>query len=160
MEISTENYASEDTQHGRYLTFNLGHESFGLEISYVKEIVGMQPITKLPGAPDYAKGIINLRGRIIPVVDARMRFGMEAGEYTERTCIIVVDLRETPVGLIVDNVAEVMAIDDDNIVPTPSAGTGANHSAVKAIGKVGGDVKLLLECDHLVGAIEQIKLAN
>lgn len=140
---------AEDTQHGRFLTFELGHESFGLEISYVKEIVGMQPITKIPEVPVYVKGIINLRGKIIPVIDMCLKFGLELRAYTDRTCIIVIDIKEISVGLIVDNVAEVLAIDDSNIVAPPAARTGAYNQYIKSIGKAGNEVKLLLDCDKL-----------
>jgi purine-binding chemotaxis protein CheW len=139
----------EDTQHGRYLTFALGQESYGLEISYVKEIVGMQPITVLPEVPSEVKGIINLRGRIIPVIDMSLKFGKELCAYNDRTCIIVVEIRDISVGLIVDNVTEVLVIDDSEIVPPPSVKTGAHNEYIKAIGKTGSDVKLLLDCDKL-----------
>lgn len=139
----------EDTQHGRYLTFALGRESFGLEISYVKEIVNMQPITQIPEVPAYVKGVINLRGKIIPVIDMCLKFGLELSAYNDRTCIIVVDIQEISVGLIVDNVTEVLVIDDSNIVPPPPMKTGAYNSYIKAIGKTGNDVKLLLDCQKL-----------
>jgi purine-binding chemotaxis protein CheW len=162
VQIALENnlVLEEDTQHGRYLTFALGHESFGLEISYVKEIVGMQPITELPEVPAYVKGIINLRGKIIPVIDMRLKFGKELNDYTDRTCIIVVDIQDISVGLIVDNVTEVLAIDDSNIVPPPSAKTGAYNETIKAIGKVGNDVKLLLNCDKLFDTDDHNILEN
>jgi purine-binding chemotaxis protein CheW len=139
----------EDTQHGRYLTFALGNEAFGIEISIVTEIVGVQPVTPIPEVPDYVKGVINLRGKIIPVIDIRARFGRESVEYTDRTCIVVVDIRDICVGLIVDNVSEVITIDDADIVPPPDRQTGAQNRYIKAIGKVGNDVKLLLDCDML-----------
>lgn len=139
----------EDTQRGRYLTFALGRESFGLEISYVTEIVGMQPITQIPEVPAYVRGIINLRGKIIPVIDMSLKFGRKLSAYTDRTCIVVVDIQDASVGLIVDNVAEVLTIDDENIVPPPPAQTGAFNRYIKAIGRTGDDVKLLLDCDQL-----------
>jgi purine-binding chemotaxis protein CheW len=150
----------EDTQHGRYLTFALGRESFGLEISYVKEIVGMQPITQMPEVPAYVKGIINLRGKIIPVIDMCVKFGKELNPYTDRTCIIVVDIQEISVGLIVDNVTEVLVIDDADIVPPPSMRTGAYNNYIKAIGKTGNDVKLLLDCEKLFSSEELETLIN
>jgi purine-binding chemotaxis protein CheW len=143
-------FTQEDTQHGRYLTFALGNEFFGLEISNVTEIVGVQPITLIPEVPDYVRGVINLRGKIIPVIDARMRFGREPVAYDDRTCIIVVDIEDICVGLIVDNVAEVITIDDANVVPPPDWRTGVQNHYIKAIGKVGNDVKLLLDCDKLI----------
>ena len=139
---------SEDTQHGRFLTFALGEEVFGIEIRFVTEIVGMQPITVLPEVPAHIRGIINLRGRIITVIDVRMRFGMKEEAYTDRTCIIVVDIGDITAGLIVDNVAEVLSIQDDAIVPPPES-SGINHSYLKGIGKVEEEVKLLLDCEKL-----------
>jgi purine-binding chemotaxis protein CheW len=139
----------EDTQHGRFLTFALGEEVFGIEIRYVKEIIGMQPITRLPEVPDYIKGIINLRGKIIPVIDVRLKFKKEAVEYNDRTCIIVIETSDMSVGLIVDNVAEVIAIDDENIVPPPDARAGIQNRYINGIGKVGSEVKLLLDCERL-----------
>ncbi len=150
----------EDTQHGRYLTFALGQESYGLEISYVKEIVGMQPITVLPEVPCEVKGIINLRGKIIPVIDMSLKFGKELSAYNDRTCIIVVDIRDISVGLIVDNVTEVLVIDDSEIVPPPPMKTGAHNEYIKAIGKTGNDVKLLLDCDKLFMVSELSALNN
>jgi purine-binding chemotaxis protein CheW len=144
----------EDTQHGRYLTFALGKEFYGLEISYVKEIVGMQPITSIPEVSSSVKGIINLRGSIIPVIDMRLKFGKENMEYNDRTCIIVIDTQGVSIGLIVDNVAEVLSIDDSNVVPPPDRRTGAQTHYIKAIGKAGSDVKMLLDCNRLFEADE------
>jgi purine-binding chemotaxis protein CheW len=144
----------EDTQYGRYLTFALGKESYGLEISYVKEIVGMQPVTELPEVPVCVKGIINLRGKIIPVIDMRIKFGKTAIDYNDRTCIIVIDVQDVSVGLIADRVSEVLSIDDSNIVPPPSANTGAGNDFIKAIGKVGNEVKLLVDCKRLFASNE------
>jgi purine-binding chemotaxis protein CheW len=150
----------EDTQHGRYLTFALGNEAFGLEISNVTEIVGIQPITPIPEVPGYVKGVINLRGKIIPVIDVRLRFGKESMAYDERTCIVVVDIQDVCVGLIVDSVSEVISIDDANIVPPPDWRTGAQTRYIKAIGKVGNDVKLLLDCERLFRDGELSELEN
>jgi len=140
----------EDTQHGRFLTFSLGSQAFGIEIKYVTEIIGIQPITEVPEVPAYVKGIINLRGKIIPVVDVRLKFKKEPVEYNDRTCIIVIDIQNVSVGLIVDNVAEVMTIADENIVPPPDYKTGFQNRYIKGIGKAGSDVKLLLDCDKLL----------
>jgi purine-binding chemotaxis protein CheW len=144
----------EDTQHGRFLTFALGSEFYGLEISYVKEIVGLYPITQLPEVDPSVKGIINLRGKIIPVVDVRLKFGKAPVDYDDRTCIIVIDVQNISVGLIVDHVAEVLTIEDDNIVPPPNYRTGAQNHVIKAIGKVGNDVKLLLDCEMMFSGEE------
>ncbi len=148
----------EDTQHGRYLTFNLGEEVFGLEIRYVTEIIGLQPVTKLPEVASYIKGIINLRGKIIPVIDMRLKFGKEPAEYTDRTCIIVIDTQEVVVGLIVDMVSEVITIEDSDIVPPPDHRTGIRNRYIQGIGKVNGDVKLLLDCKLLLDGDETQEL--
>lgn len=140
---------NEDTQHGRFLTFAVGTEIFGIEIRFVTEIVGMQPITPLPEAPGYMKGIINLRGKIIPVIDIRLKFKKEPKEYDDRTCIIVIELTEVTVGLIVDHVAEVLMIEDENIAPPPDQRAGLQNRYLAGIGKVGSDVKLLLSCERL-----------
>jgi purine-binding chemotaxis protein CheW len=140
----------EDTQKGRFLTFKLGEEVFGLEIKYVTEIVGIQPITKIPEVPDYVKGIINLRGKIIPVIDVRIKFKKEPIEYDERTCIIVIDIDDMSVGLIVDNVSEVVTIKEENVVPPPSYKTGFENRYIKGVGKSKDGVKLLLDCNKLL----------
>lgn len=140
----------EDTQKGRFLTFPLGKESYGIEIKYVTEIIGIQAITEIPELPDYVKGIINLRGKIIPVMDVRTRFKKEAKEYNDRTCIIVVDIRDISIGLIVDNVSEVLTIPEEDIVEPPQMNKAFSNRYIKNIGKVGNDVKLLLDCDKLL----------
>lgn len=144
-----ERMAEEDTQQGRFLTFAVGSEIFGLEIKYVTEIVGMQPITPLPETPEYTKGIINLRGKIIPVIDIRLKFKKESKEYTDRTCIIVIEFGDITAGLIVDNVSEVMAIPDDAVAPPPDQRTGVQNKYIAGIGKVNDEVKLLLSCEKL-----------
>lgn len=150
------NMMEEDTQHGRFLTFSMGKEVFGIEIRYVTEIIGMQAITEVPEVPEYVKGIINLRGKIIPVIDVRLKFKKEPMEYNDRTCIIVIDISDLSVGLIVDNVAEVLTIGDEDIAPPPSSKTGFENRYVKGIGKSGGEVKLLLDCGKLL-ANDEIK---
>lgn len=140
----------EDTQQDRYLTFSLGNQIFGIEIRYVTEIIGIQPITEVPEMPDYVKGIINLRGKIIPVIDVRLKFRKEPAEYNDRTCIIVIDIHEISIGLIVDNVAEVLTITEENIVPPPDYRTGFQNRYIKGIGKSDKEVKLLLDCDKLL----------
>jgi purine-binding chemotaxis protein CheW len=140
----------EDTQKGKFLTFALGKEDYGIEIKFVTEIIGIQSITEVPELPDYVKGIINLRGKIIPVIDVRLRFKKPVTEYNDRTCIIVIDIKEASVGLIVDTVADVMAISDQNIVPPPDVKTGFNSRYIKGIGKVENEVKLLLDCEKLL----------
>lgn len=150
----------EDTQKGKYLTFSLGKEDYGIEIKYVTEIVGIQAITEVPELPQYVKGIINLRGKIIPVIDVRLRFNKEEQEYNDRTCIIVIDIHGIFVGLVVDTVAEVLAIKDEEIVPPPQLNSGYHHRFIKAIGKVGNSVKLLLDCEKLLEQEELVGLRN
>lgn len=143
-------YIEEDAQKGRYLTFSLEGEIFGLEIKYVTEIIGMQMITKMPEVPIYLKGIINLRGKIIPVVDVRLLFNKPEIAYDDRTCIVVVDIDSVLVGLIVDNVDEVLNIGDDLVAPPPSTKTGFENRFMKGIGKANGKVQLLLDCERLL----------
>ena len=109
----------EDSQHGRFLTFVLGDKGYGIEIRYVKEIIGLMPIMQLPQAPDYIRGIINLRGIIIPIIDVYVKFKKVAVAYGDRTCIVVIDANGLTVGLIVDSVSEVVSIGDDDIAPPP-----------------------------------------
>ena len=140
----------EDTQHGRFLTFTLEDEVYGIEIRYVTEIIGIQSITRVPEVPPYVKGIINLRGKIIPVIDIRLKFGREPMEYNDRTCIVVIDINEVTVGLIVDKVDEVLTIEDDGIAAPPASKTGFENRYIKGIGKFGGNVQLLLDCEKLL----------
>jgi purine-binding chemotaxis protein CheW len=139
----------EDTQHGRYLTFTLGEEVFGIEIRFVTEIVGMQPITRMPQAPAYMKGIINLRGKIIPVIDMRLKFQKEPIEYDDRTCVIIVEVDGLSGGLIVDQVDEVITISDEDTIPPPSYGKDMQNYYVANIGKVKDEIKLLLDCGRI-----------
>lgn len=140
----------EDTQKGKYLTFSLGKEAFGIEIRFVTEIIGLQSITDVPELPDYVKGIINLRGKIIPVVDVRLRFKKEPNKYNDRTCIIVIDVNNLSVGLIVDTVSDVVSINDNNIVPPPQLSNSYHNKYIKCIGKIGTNVNLLLDCEKLL----------
>jgi len=144
----------EDTQKGKFLTFSVGREAYGIEIKFVTEIIGIQDITEVPELPNYVKGIINLRGKIIPVIDVRLRFKKQPKEYNDRTCIVVIEIKDISIGLIVDNVAEVINIDDNNIVPPPDIKTGFHNRYVRGIGKVGNEVKLLLDCDKLLNEDE------
>lgn len=139
---------AEDTQKGKFLTFLLGDEVYGIEIAIVIEIIGLHPITEMPQMPPYVRGIINLRGKIIPVVDLRLKFKKDFKEYNSRTCIVVVNIRDTLIGLIVDSVVEVVYIADENIVVPPNVNVISNKY-VKSIGKVGDKVKLLLDCEKI-----------
>ena len=140
----------EDTQKGRFLTFSLGNESYGIEIKYVTEIIGIQTITVIPELPEYVKGVINLRGKIIPVMDVRLRFKKEAKEYNDRTCVIVIDINDISIGLIVDSVSEVLTIPEEDIVEPPKMNKSFSNRYIKNIGKVENGVKLLLDCEKLL----------
>ncbi len=140
---------AEDTQQNRYLTFLLGEEVYGIAIGNVIEIIGVLPVTPLPGAPDYLKGIMNLRGKIVPVIDVRLKFKKPAVEYTERTCIVVVEVQEMTVGLLIDEVSEVLSIDAQEIAPPPSL-KDVRSRYVSGISKTDGKVKLLLDCAALL----------
>lgn len=142
----------EDSQKGKFMTFQTGKEYFGISIGYVNEIIAMQPITAIPEVEDYIKGLINLRGKIIPVIDVRVRFKMEPKEYTDRTCIIVIDVKSTVVGLIVEKIAEVDTIVDDDIIPPPKLGHKENeqNKYVYGLAKTGDTVKLLIDPEKLI----------
>lgn len=144
----------EDTQKGKFLTFVIGNESYGIGIEFVTEIIGILPITEIPELPEYIRGIINLRGEIIPVMDIRLRFKKSMREYNERTCIVVVDIKQKAVGLIVDSVAEVITIPDEDIVPPPTLSDTYTNRYIKGIGKVANEVKLLLDCEKLLSKDE------
>jgi purine-binding chemotaxis protein CheW len=145
-----ETLTAEDTQKDMFLTFLIGEVTYGIDISLVTEIVGLQPITELPDLPGYLKGIINLRGRIIPVLDVRLRFKQAARDYNERTCIIIVTSGGLNLGLIVDTVAEVVNIPETDIEAPPAMQGVTANPFIKAIAKVEDQVKLLLNCDRLL----------
>ncbi len=140
----------EDTQEGKYLTFTLGREEYGIEIRNVTEIIGIQSVTDLPDTPNFVKGVINLRGRVIPVIDVRLRFGLEEKEHTDRTCIIVVNIRNMTVGLIVDTVSEVIDIPDKDVEPPPRVNGSSGGRYIQGLGKVGKSVKILLDTHKLL----------
>lgn len=135
-----------------YMTFKTGDEYFGISINHVNEIVGMQPITKVPEVENYIRGLINLRGKIIPVIDVRMRFQLEPLPYTDRTCIIVINVKNTVVGLIVEKIDEVITVNKDNIIPPPSLSHSKNDSNryVCGLAKTEDSVKLLLDPERLI----------
>ncbi len=141
---------------GKYLTFVLNEEEYGIGILKIKEIIGMMPITTVPQTPDFVKGVINLRGKVIPIVDLRARFGMDTIDYTERTCIIVVEI-EGPagmmmIGIVVDAVSEVLNIKGEHIEDTPTFGTKLNTDYILGMAKIEGGVKILLDIDQVLSA--------
>lgn len=140
----------EDTQENKFLTFRVGKEDYGIEIRYVTEIVGIQKITEVPDMPDYVKGVINLRGNVIPVVDVRLMFRMQPFDYDDRTCVIVVTIAESPIGLVVDTVKEVVSILPDRISPAPQMNKGKMGRYVNGIGRMDEEVVILLAIDKLL----------
>ena len=151
-EVLEEVMEEEDTQKGKFMTFRTGNEYYGISISYVNEIIVMQPITAIPEAEDYIKGLINLRGKIIPVIDVRIRFEMSQKDYTDRTCIIVINVKSTTIGLIVEEIAEVDTIMDSDIMPPPTLGHKGKeqNKYVYGLAKTGDTVKLLLDPERLI----------
>lgn len=141
---------NEDTQEGKFLSFRIGNEVYGIEIRHVTEIVGIQKITEVPDMPVYVKGVINLRGSVIPVVDVRLRFNMLPRDYDDRTCVIVVSINESPIGLVVDAVREVISILPDQISPPPSVSKGEVTRYIQGIGRFDQDVIILLAMDELL----------
>ena len=149
----------EDTQEDKDLTFVLNREEYGIEIKHVIEIIGIQNITSVPDMPSYIKGVINLRGKVIPVMDVRMRFSISEQAYNERTCIIVITVNEQLVGLIVDEVSEVLDIPKSLVEPPPKVSRGAGNKFVHGMGKVGDAVKILLNADKLLFEEDLEKIA-
>jgi purine-binding chemotaxis protein CheW len=147
-----------DSRAGKYLTFFLGNEEYGIEILKVHEIIGLMPITPVPRTPNFIKGVINLRGKVIPTVDLRIKFGMEAVQQTDETCIIVVQTHGIEMGTIVDKVSEVLNISADDIEDTPSFGASVNTDYILGIGKASGKVRLLLDIDKVLASQEIIQI--
>ncbi|MBF0201529.1 MAG: purine-binding chemotaxis protein CheW [Desulfamplus sp.] len=149
----TENICEKE---GKYLTFSLAGEEYGIGILQVKEIIGMMPITTVPRTPDFVKGVINLRGKVIPVIDLRLRFSIEESRYTERTCIIVVEISGTHgdmvIGIVVDSVSEVLNIKKEQIEPSPSFGTSLDSEYILGMAKLDNGVKILLDINKVLGA--------
>lgn len=141
----------EDTLANKYLLFNLGRESYGIGIANVTDIIEMQKITDVPDMPKFVRGVINLRGKVIPVIDLRIRFGLEEREYDDRTCIIIVHIHGASLGFIVDTVSEVHEILPKNIDPPPSfKGGGLKERYISGLGKIGEEVKILLDVDRIL----------
>jgi len=142
------------SREGKYLTFSLAGEEYGIGILKVKEIIGVMPVTPVPGTPEHIKGVINLRGKVIPVVDLRLKFGMERAESTERTCIIVVEIssrgNKIAMGIVVDSVSEVVNIKIAEIEDTPNFGAKLDTAYILGMAKIGQGVKILLDIDKVM----------
>ncbi len=149
---------------GKYLTFSMADEEYGVSILKIKEIIGMMPITTVPQTPEFIKGVINLRGKVIPVVDLRLKFGMDSIDYTERTCIIVVETEGSTgtvqIGIVVDSVSEVLNIKGDDIEETPTFGASLNTDYILGMAKMEGGVKILLDIDRVLSTKEVAVLEN
>jgi len=144
---------------GKYLTFRLADEEFGVEILTVREINGVGDITAVPGMPKYVKGVINLRGKVVPVIDLRLKFGLPEIAHTEQTCIIVVDVGRD-MGMIVDTVSEVLDIDGKDIEPPPTIAGLRNAGSILGMGKVGESVKILLNIRRVLAREELARIAS
>lgn len=146
----TQTVSSTSTKAGKYLTFTLDREEYGLEILKVREIIGVMAITAVPRTPDYVKGVINLRGKVIPVIDLRLKFGMPEAEHTEQTCIIVVQVGTMEMGIIVDEVSEVLDIAGEHIEPAPAFGVNVDTEFILGMGKTEQRVTILLDIDKVL----------
>ena len=142
----------------KYLTFSLAKEEYGIGILKIKEIIGLMPITPVPRTPEFVKGVINLRGKVIPVIDLRLRFGLHAEDYTDRTCIVVVEIRGAStvveIGIVVDSVSEVLNITPADIEPSPVFGGDIETDYIAGMAKVDGRVKILLDIDRVLSPDE------
>ena len=136
-----------------YMVFVINNQKYALSSKYITEIIEILPITKVPFLPEYMKGIINLRSTIIPVMDARMRFGMEPIEYSERTCIIIIENEANKIGLIVDAVNEVLTIPPKQIMESTKEKNDLKESFVNGISQINNDIQLILDCDSLVNMV-------
>ena len=148
-------------QENKYLLCNIGNEIYGIMIGYVTDIIELQPITRIPDMPAYVKGVINLRNRIIPVIDLRLRFSIDPKDYDDRTCIIVINVGELSVGFIVDTVTEVKEIPDGDITDPPKFNeAGINASYIAGLGKVNDEVKILLDVEQILSHYDIQLLQN
>ena len=149
---------------GKYLTFSLAGEEYGIGILKVKEIIGMMPVTHVPQTPEFVKGVINLRGKVIPVVDLRLRFALEAAAYTERTCIIVVEVAgaggSVMMGIVVDAVSEVLNIRGADIENTPAFGVRLNTDFILGMAKAAGGIKILLDIDKVLSSEDIVAIRH
>jgi purine-binding chemotaxis protein CheW len=152
-EMANQGLGASDEREGKYLTFTLAEEEYGIGILKVREIIGMMPITSVPQTPSFVRGVINLRGKVIPVVDLRLKFGMEELDYNERTSIIVVEVRggagNIQIGIVVDSVSEVVNIKGPEIEDTPTFGTRLDTDYILGMAKMEGGVKILLDIDRV-----------
>lgn len=139
---------------GKYLTFVLCGEEYGIEILKVREIIGIMKITPVPQTPNHIKGVINLRGKVVPVIDLRLKFGFQEREYTKETCIIVIEVKNILTGIIVDTVSEVLDVHSEELEPPPHLGNSVNTEILVGMAKIKNKVKILLDIDKVLGTDE------
>jgi len=155
---------STEDREGKYLTFSLDEEEYGIGILKIKEIIGMMPITSVPRTPEFVKGVINLRGKVIPVLDLRLKFGMDAIDYNDRTCIIVVEITgksgNTIIGIVVDSVSEVLNVKGEDVEDTPTFGTQLDTDYILGIAKMEGGVKILLDINRVLREDEKAAISQ
>lgn len=152
--------SASDRRAGKYLTFILAGEEYGIAILKVREIIGMMATTAVPGMPDYVNGVINLRGKVVPIIDLRLKFGMPQGEKTAETCIIVVDVGGNLIGTVVDKVSEVIDIAGEDIEDSPSVGAAVNNGYIRGMAKSKGRVKILLDIEQVLAGVDQMQYAD
>lgn len=136
----------EDTISNKFLIFDLDNQEYAIAIQHVVDIINVQPVTHVPSCPEFVRGITNLRGKVIPIIDVRLRFGKFQQDYNERTCIIVVEMGDVSVGMIVDSVKEVITMEENQIAPPPSFQNGVDVRFVSGVGKAEDGIKLILDC--------------
>jgi len=144
--MMTEEQNNEDTMHNKFLVFELEKQQYAIAIENVVDIINVQPVTHVPNCPDFVRGITNLRGKVIPIIDVRIRFGMAERDYDDRTCIIVVELHGIPVGMIIDSVSEVITLDEGDIAPPPTFSNVVDARFIEGIGKTEQGIRLILDC--------------
>jgi purine-binding chemotaxis protein CheW len=153
-----ENQSIKDSRVGKYLTFFLASEEYGVEILKVQEIIGRMPITPVPLTSKYIRGVINLRGKIHPIMDLKIKFGMDETQFTDETCIIVIKTSTLMMGILVDKVSEVVNVASGDIEDTPSFGAEVNTEYLLGVGKAGGRVRLLLDIEKVITATDVINM--
>lgn len=158
--MNTETTTKTEAQAGKFLTFFLADEEYGIEILKVQEIIGLMPVTRIPRTPDYVRGVINLRGKIIAVTDLRKKFGMEFVDETSETCIIVVQTNGVEIGVMVDKVSEVLDISAAEVESTPSFGSSVPTEFLLGIGNTQSGVKLLLNIERILSDQQLVELCN
>ncbi|HUX13809.1 MAG TPA: chemotaxis protein CheW [Spirochaetia bacterium] len=142
---------NEDTMANKYLFFRIGKESYGIGIQFIIEIIELQKISEVPDMPRYVKGVINLRGKVIPIIDLRLRFDLEAREYDDRTCIVVTEIDRILIGFVVDTVEEVIEIPETQIEEAPKFKTASGKERyISGMGKIGEEVKILLDIEKII----------